>query len=446
MQHLRRGALLVLALAHAALLWRAIRIGTMETIDSPSYLDASAHRPPLYPLFLDIVEGLIPGDLHQSLHIVQLALGGFAIWLLSRALHRRFSLDLVVTLTFAMFLALPYYRWQWLGNFVMSEGLAYPLFLISAYFLLEALAAASLRQLVCFFALAIALFLTRKQFLFVFPIGFFAAVYFALRAKSWRRFFGAAGLTCVALAFASLAALAVSWSKERQLPLTAIQLIPLPLYMLDGEIPSSLTPEERKFVTEAWSALHAAGMTRAAFEESGVLHGNIAHHYASNFSTSVQRVILPLASRQLLGQDYQREDWRDLEREFSEAEARQIDGFLLGIWRKLVLAQPLKALAMYADNVVTHIGGSMLLLFFCVVAASSTYYALLAGSRVAAFLAACTLLHFANFLFTGMFEPLYPRYGFYTENLLLVGLLSTLLWHQRHDYGDMSEVDRKVKE
>src|SRR3546814_15381038 len=85
--------------------------------------------------------------------------------------------------------------------------------------------------------------------------------------------------------------------------------------MLEGEIPSSLSPEERTFVAEAWDALHAAGMTRLAFEESKVLHGDEALHYASNFSTSVQRVVLPLASEELLGRSYDRENWRDLRSE-----------------------------------------------------------------------------------------------------------------------------------
>ena len=436
MRILRTAALLALSAVHASLLWRAITVGTMETIDSPSYLHASPHRPPLYPLLLDIVE-LLPGDLHQTLHLVQLALGGAAIFLLMRSLHRRFDLDILVTLAISLFLAMPYYRWQWLGNFVMSEGLAYPLFLICMYQLLESFSGASLRRLGWFFVAAIVLFLTRKQFLFVFPIGFFAALYFALQSRSWRVLFAASGMTLVALGVAGLVSGAVSTMQDRQLPLTGIQLLPLPLYMLDGQLPKSLTREEEKFVSAAWSALDEADMTRAAFERSKILHGNLARHYASNFSTSVQKVILPLASQQLLGRIYDREDWRDLEGFFTEEEARIVDSFLLGIWKKLVLAKPAQAASMYFDNVITHIGGSMLLLFYVGIAVSAAFFAFTSHSWIAALLTAVLLLHFGNFLFTGLFEPMYPRYAFYTENLLFLVLVSTIIWLQRQSYWDV---------
>jgi hypothetical protein len=140
-----------------------------------------------------------------------------------------------------------------------------------------------------------------------------------------------------------------------------------------------------------------------------------------------------------LGRDYDRENWRDLEGTFSEVEAREINSFLMGVWRKLVIAQPGKAFSMYLDNVVTNIGGSMFLLFLFIVAVSSVYYAIYGQSWMAAFLAACTFLHFGNYLFTGIFEPIYPRYGFYTENLQLIGLLATVLWLQGRQWNGRGE-------
>jgi len=167
---LKRNFLTVLVLSIFTLL---MLHGPQHYTDSETYLNATLIRSPLYPFLIDIFRFFCGSSFEYWLVAFQLTIGGWAIYLFCSIISRQLFLSplgFIVTLALA---ASPYFGLSiQTGNAILGEGIAYPLFLFAIYFLIRGLTEKSFRFIGSFVLFSFLLVLTRKQFLFLYPIAF----------------------------------------------------------------------------------------------------------------------------------------------------------------------------------------------------------------------------------------------------------------------------------
>lgn len=277
-----RHAVLVvlLALLHGGLLFHVVAKGPMRAIDSLSYWEMEPIRTPLYPLLLQPF--LRAGPLHESFALmgVQLALGGGAILVLCLYLRRRFELPAWFTGLLSLLLCAPYVTAE-LGNQVLSEGLAYPLFLLFVRWFLPALLDGAPVSFGVASLLTIPLVLTRGQFLFLYPLLALALAVLLLERPARRSALARAG---VVLGIAVVAAGLLERSYHRVVherfaptPYTGIHLLALPLYVATAEDAERFDGDEHAFFEECFTRLTRKNLTADSFVDGLVSpHENVS--------------------------------------------------------------------------------------------------------------------------------------------------------------------------
>ena len=145
--------------------------------DSKTYIAMEAYRDPIYPLFLKFC--MLFGN-HFGLRIavvLQLLFGAFAIYLLIKYLKGKFSLNVFVVFLLSVIMIYPYLNIPMfnsgsssVGNYLMTESLAYPLFLIAMRFLIEAVVDKNWRKGTITVIVLSILILVRGQFKYMYVV------------------------------------------------------------------------------------------------------------------------------------------------------------------------------------------------------------------------------------------------------------------------------------
>jgi len=163
------------------------RNGIHTTGDSASYIGMSSIRSPMYPALIKLFY-FIGGNHYQIwLLCFQILFGTFGIFVFSRFLHQFFKLNDFLTFVLTLFLSIPYFFYGKIANLVMTEAIAYPLFLISVRFLIESVFDKRMRPFVIYMICSVPLVLTRGQFLFFYVISLVILMIFLIFLKEKRR-------------------------------------------------------------------------------------------------------------------------------------------------------------------------------------------------------------------------------------------------------------------
>ncbi len=153
-----------------------ISLGPILAPDSGGYINNSITRGSLYPLLINFFT--LFDNSHFVLVVFQLLLGFGAIFIMVFTLKSYFQSNInknaafnnALTVILTGVLVFPYFGK--LGNYVLTEGIAYPLFLLAFCSLLKGLLKHKPWFLIAFFVLSGLLVLIRAQFLFMYIVGF----------------------------------------------------------------------------------------------------------------------------------------------------------------------------------------------------------------------------------------------------------------------------------
>ena len=163
------------------------RNGIHTTNDSGSYIGMSSIRSPMYPALIKLFY-FIGGNHYQIwLFCFQILFGTFGIFVFSSFLHRFFKLKYWLTFLLVLFVAAPYFIYGKIANLVMTEAIAYPLFLISVRFLIESVFYKRMKPFAIYLICCIPLWLTRGQFLFFYVISSIVLMLFMFFLKEKRK-------------------------------------------------------------------------------------------------------------------------------------------------------------------------------------------------------------------------------------------------------------------
>lgn len=405
--------LLYFAIAILAL-HRGINIGA----DSKTYLNSSIYRSPVYPLFLQLSKLISVRFFNQFVIIIQLLLGFYGVSTFSCFLKSQFRLNKRLVFLMIFILMTPYFIAPYIANRIMTEPLAYPLFLLTITYLLQGILTKNLKKLIISFFLLALLTLTRTQFLFMYPL--LVAILFYLcfyKIFNKREMIKISFLSIIILFSAFMAEKSYNYivfGKFIRVPFTGIQLAGNLIYVSsskDSIFLSDLT--ERRLFIKMMSAAEKGGTALNTFQPLG--KESFINHYRKSMNSIYWEIIY-----NTFRNEYPLQKQPDL--------WINIDKTTLSITKNLISQKREAIFRLYLENIYYGLGGmvgfwgnlSILLYLICLFIKGN-------HKNETIFLLFAIICHLLNTAFVALVEPVTSRYIFYTEILLFVVTSSILL-------------------
>ncbi|MGY0393094.1 hypothetical protein ACW5R3_11130 [Bizionia sp. KMM 8389] len=151
--------------------------------DSEGYLNISIIRSAPYPIFLAAIKFIFGSYFNIATVFFQACLGLFSCHYLLKTLKTYVKLQAVWYFLIGLILLIPYLYHHAVANKVLSEALAYPLYLLITAEFIKILKTKTIKNYGVLFPLLLLLLLTRKQFLFLVPIGLIVTTYLSFTTK-----------------------------------------------------------------------------------------------------------------------------------------------------------------------------------------------------------------------------------------------------------------------
>lgn len=170
----------------AALLAASIVIilkGPVLGSDSYSYLDMEVSRPPGYPLFLYLMRMF--GEHYLMITVIVQTLFNAAVFIIFfQYIRKRFNIP-VLYMLFLLPLAVYYFIAHVEPQKILTESVAFPLFLLLSICFIEGLIKKNLHSFIIVLVVNTVLVLIRGQFLYVYPLVILAGIYVFIRNKKY---------------------------------------------------------------------------------------------------------------------------------------------------------------------------------------------------------------------------------------------------------------------
>lgn len=405
----------------AGLFGYLLRKGAVVAGNAQAYIDNVRTVAPGYPFFLGL-HGWIFGDNFLTAAVAtQLVLGlGACVWL-ALSLRRYLSLPGYVSPLFGFLLLMPYFFNLDFGNKIMSEALAYPLFLVVMKYFVEALARNRTGALVKAFLWTAALVLVRKQFLVLYPVFFLTVVYVYVLAPTLYKKHVLLIVLVASVVGGQIAERGWQYRRDGRfapVPFTGFQIVTAPLFVSRPEDAGAFADEKQKQIFEK---------THARLAEKGLLRTSAPagrHHfalqvierYAGGYNAIGWGTLLPTLREEDVG------DWY------------RIDAVTREMAWTLAKQNPRGYLEILRLNVAHGAGGNVNFLFLLAFALMAVGYHLKYRDALSLVAAMVSILHLGNILLVALAEPTLNSYVIYTQNLqacLYVAVACEALRRQR---------------
>lgn len=388
-----------------------LRQGVILTPDSGTYISLSPVRIGLYPLTILLFQSIFKGYALQALVVFQL---GFAIatsYHVATFLRSTFNLPAFMHWVFIATFLSPLIVFK-SANEIMSEGLAYPLFLVSSYFLLKGVVSKNIKYLLVFSFSIFLLSFTRQQYLFFYVVGLITLLYFCFFEKGFNKkikFFLAIIFSCCLLFVSEKTYHYIYHSSFSGTPFTGIQLLIRPLYVSAMDSYKTFEePKQREFVKEVMQEI----FNRNLMDQDP--HKRELTGFTLHYNTICHQISSPLLGK----------IWQPQVNESTMNHLQTINQQTIDISLKLIKINLLHYIKSYTKDVIHGFGGYILwgfVLFtslLCFIAIFSNRYL----SIFYPLFIITTLMHLGNLLIICFFEPPLFRYT-YSTGLLLASML-----------------------
>lgn len=397
-------------------LWYAV--GVKFDGDSAGYIEGHFLRSPLYPLIIRAF-ALLDDSLHLLI-LFQLLLGLCAIHVFLHTIRKIFDFGFVAAVVVFLFISLPYYfvtlkQQFYIGNVILTGALCYPLFLLAASAIVQAVLRPRLRYYLYFILLTALLILTRRQFLFLYP--FFVLVWLTLFVQKERvRFSRWLLLAVFVLSIVATNLIERTYQYIRHgafstVPFTGRQLLVMPMFVAkadDGNLFD--VAEQREIFTRIYGELEDEKISFAH-------HGATALHLYSMYEqhyNDVSHHVIPRAAREVMGAGYD-------EYAMDETTTRM---------SLVLIRHNLKDyLKLYLKNIEVNAGKKAFVLFLLLLFVLTGIHYIKHRSRVSLIVLLALILQFGNYMLIALVEPIIWRYTVYTNQVLFV-LLALCVTHR----------------
>lgn len=384
-----------------------LREGVILGGDSGTYINLSAIRIGLYPLTILLFQTIFKEHALQALVVFQLGFAITASYQLATFLRSIFNLPPLMHWVLIATLLSPIVVFK-SANEIMSEGLAYPLFLVSSYFLLKGVVYKNIKCLLAFSFSIFLLSFTRQQYLFFYVVGFVSFLFLFFFAKDFQK--NTPYLLSIFLSLGSFFLAERSYHllfhhSFAQTPFIGCQFIVRPLFLATEDSYKDFTnPSERRHIKETVDEILEKEILAKDPKHRG------ADHYSVYF-TPIAKIFVESIDK----------IWRPEYKGYANFKYTQaIDHQVTSMALTLIAHNFLNYIKSYAKDIIHGFGGYVYFNFSLFLAISFLFRILLLNERnpfLISFILAA-LIHFGNLAVICLFEPPLTRYTYSTSALL----------------------------
>jgi len=263
--------------------------------DSLGYIDIWFNRTPMYPLFVNAVEAIFGDYYKPALKVLQLLLGLASVCFFVNQLRKHISLQAFWYLLLTSILLIPYVYNHKIANNILTEAIAYPLYLLITIHFLLFFFKERTKHLSYALIFLFLLLLTRKQFLYFVPIGLVILFWISYKSKTFKNHI-LHFIVLVLLPF--LVSLTDSTYHKivhghfTNTPWTGIHLLAPAMYVADKDDASIYTSEEEKaYFNTIYAEIEENNFNEAAAISEGQ---DVISHYIANFAKIANGTIYPI--------------------------------------------------------------------------------------------------------------------------------------------------------
>ncbi|RFN58560.1 glycosyltransferase family 39 protein [Marixanthomonas ophiurae] len=263
--------------------------------DSLGYIDVWFNRTPVYPLFVNTVLAIFGDYYKTALKVLQLLLGLASVWFFITQLRKHISLQTFWYLLLTGILLIPYVYNHKIANNILTEAIAYPLYLLTTAHFLLFFFKEHTKNLSYALIFLFILLLTRKQFLYFVPIGLVILFWVSYKSKTFKRNIPHL-IVLVLLPFV----VSLTDSTYHKIvhghftntPWTGIHLLAPAMYVADKEDVAIYTSEEEKaYFNAIYTEIEENNFNEAAAISEGQ---DVISHYIANFAKIANGTIYPI--------------------------------------------------------------------------------------------------------------------------------------------------------
>jgi len=397
--------------------------------DTSGYISGDVTRSFLYYAVLYIYDVIMPSAwmertefsklTHPYIFLVagQLLLGAFSAVHLAKRLKSIFEVGNVWKLLVTIILLSPYLLPTKIGNAVLTEGICYPLFLLTASYLLKGLVKEDSKALLKFLLFTALLVLTRGQFLFLYPLFVVVLFYiFIKRPDAYKKWVLVVALFAT-VAGTTLAERSYHYFKHGVFgatPFGAFQLIAAPLYVADPDDGKLFDdPVKRKVFEETYSDMQKKDI---ALKRSNVEYPVIRSSTYDRFHNGYDELIYVSLHDSLVRNGVMDNGWF------------YADNFMREMAFTLICDNLDEWVELYRKNITVSLGGDYVSVFIFGMLLMSLMLQWQRGDRLTLVVFFVTLLTLANYSFVAIVQVILKRYSLYVDGIQ-VSMMLLLFYH-----------------
>ncbi len=240
--------------------------------DSSGYLEMSLIRSPLYPIFINAIQNIFGDYFLTAAVCIQFLLLAIAVFFLISNFRKIFSLPSFWYLFLALLLLSPALYEVNVSSRILSEAIAYPLYLIVFCLFIQSFSETKIRPLLVSLPYLLLLLLTRGQFIYLAVVGFLLTLYILWKQKDAIR------QSWILVTFILLPLIANFTDKTYHYvvhqhfvttPWTGIHLITPALFVAnESDVSVFSSKEEKSFFTDIYRQLEEKGLTLSSLKEN----------------------------------------------------------------------------------------------------------------------------------------------------------------------------------
>ena len=263
--------------------------------DSLGYIDIWFNRTPMYPLFVNAVEAIFGDYYKPALKVLQLLLGLASVWFFINQLREHISLQAFWYLLLTLIILVPYIYNHKIANNILTEAIAYPLYLLTTIHFLMFFFKERAKHLTYALIFLFILLLTRKQFLYFVPIGLVILFWISYKSKTFKNHITHSIVLALLPFLVSLTDSTyhkIVHNHFTNTPWTGIHLLAPAMYVADKEDIAIYTSEEEKAY---FNAIYAEIEENKYNEAAAISEGqDVISHYIANFAKIANSTIYPI--------------------------------------------------------------------------------------------------------------------------------------------------------
>jgi hypothetical protein len=385
--------------------------------DSNTYLQYSNIRSMGYYLFLKVYQACF-GQSFQFLVVLQLFMGFSASLWLSKRLCDWFSVtSKPIFFLLTVILLMPYIGYTHIGNVVLSEALCYPLFLAWVGSFGESIFHHKVKSIAWSFLWMTLLVLTRRQFLFIYPVVGILCLYWLAKRYQIRKTLILLGVLLMTIVTTNGIERLYQYTQDSHfetIPFTGVLALNLPLFVSTSDSVNYLYDSRQRALFQlVYPRMKKLGLVynQTTVPETFDLYISPLNRFISSYDLIAWKLVLPALYHLGFTNPYENELW------------------LSDMARILIKHNWRPCFNLYLKNIVINMGGYyyvLLLIGFLLLLGCRLCQSSVQSTRQQQVVFFLILANFANYSSIALVQMAMKRYTIYTDPLQIALLFMIL--------------------